>query len=204
MRDRRLTLGQGAAGRLSPGLLTVGLERRRQRLLQVERGLAPDAIARGLERRRERVERASRHLAAEGMASRLDRLGERLEARALRLQTVERRLTAEARSRLSALARTLGSLGPAQVLARGYAVVRDDSGAVVTGVAAADAAGRLEVEFADGRIWTRPERDGSTPPPRPKPGVKTPAAPHLEASKVVPPRKRRPRDDGDDGQGTLI
>ena len=45
---------------------------------------------------------------------------------------VERRLTREARARLEALGRTLGTLGPAQVLARGYAVVRDGAGAVVT------------------------------------------------------------------------
>ena len=36
VRDRRLRLGQGAAGRLGPGLLAVGVEKRRQRLIRAE------------------------------------------------------------------------------------------------------------------------------------------------------------------------
>jgi exodeoxyribonuclease VII large subunit len=92
------------------------------------------------------------------MGTSVDRLRERLAARAARLVQVERRLTREARARLEALGRTLATLGPAQVLARGYAVVRDGAGAVVTRAEAAGAAPALEVEFADGRVKVRPER----------------------------------------------
>jgi exodeoxyribonuclease VII large subunit len=135
VRDRRLRLGQGAAGRLGPGLLTVGVERRRARLIRAEARLTPEA-----------------------MAARVGRLRERLAARRDRLEQVERRLTRDARARLEGLARTLATLGPAQVLARGYAIVRDAGGAVVTRAAAAEAAAALELEFADGRLRTRPER----------------------------------------------
>jgi exodeoxyribonuclease VII large subunit len=135
VRDRRLRLGQGAAGRLAPGLLTVGVEKRRARLVRAEARLTPAA-----------------------MGSRVGQLRERLEARQGRLEQVERRLTREARGRLEALARTLGTLGPAQVLARGYAVVRDQGGAVVTSAATAGEAAALELEFANGRVRVRPER----------------------------------------------
>ena len=81
-----------------------------------------------------------------------------MAARQARLEQVERRLTREARARLEALARTLATLGPSQVLARGYAVVRDGGGAVVTSAGAAGAAAALELEFADGRVRAQPER----------------------------------------------
>jgi exodeoxyribonuclease VII large subunit len=132
VRDRRLRLGQ-AAGGLAPGLLGVGVEKRRARLMRAEARLTPAAV-------------------------RVERLRERLEARAARLGQVERRLTREARARLEALARTLATLGPAQVLARGYAVVRDERGTVLTSAGAAAAAAGLELEFADGRLRARPER----------------------------------------------
>jgi exodeoxyribonuclease VII large subunit len=137
VRDRRLRLGQAAAG-LAPGLLGVGIEKGRARLMRAEARLTPAAV-------------------------RIERLRERLEARGARLGQVERRLTREARGRLEALARTLATLGPAQVLARGYAVVRDERGAVLTAAAAAQAAAGLELEFADGRVRARPERREARP-----------------------------------------
>jgi exodeoxyribonuclease VII large subunit len=135
-RDRRLVLGR-VAGRFGPALLALGIERRRQRLARAEPGLRPEAMAR-----------------------RLTQLRERLAARRDRLEQVERRLTRDARDRLEALGRTLGTLGPQAVLARGYAVVRDGRGAVLTRATAARDAAALELEFADGRVKARPERRG--------------------------------------------
>ncbi len=53
--------------------------------------------------------------------------------------------------RLEALDRTRMTLGYAETLKRGFAVVRGD-GAVVTSKAAAERAAALEIEFADGRV----------------------------------------------------
>ena len=53
--------------------------------------------------------------------------------------------------RLEALDRTRQTLGYAETLKRGYAVVRGD-GHVITAKAAAEKAHLIEVEFADGRI----------------------------------------------------
>ncbi|MDP3261777.1 MAG: exodeoxyribonuclease VII large subunit, partial [Tabrizicola sp.] len=82
-----------------------------------------------------RVQDGNRELAAKG--ARLD------AAAGARLK----RLT----DRLEALDRTRGTLGYAETLKRGYAVVRGD-GHVVTTRAAAEKAASLEVEFADGRL----------------------------------------------------
>ena len=113
MRERRLALGRGAAGRFSPGLLALGAARKRQRLARAETGVRP-----------------------EGMEARLARLTERLAVQGAGLVRVEGRLTRDKRAALEALGRTLATLGPQAVLARGYAVVRDGAGKVLTGAAA--------------------------------------------------------------------
>jgi exodeoxyribonuclease VII large subunit len=203
-RDRRLGLSGGAAGRFGAGLLAIGVERRRQRVLRAGLGLRPEAMRRAVARLRERLamrggrlEQVERRLTrgagaaladgpagrfgpgllAAGLDGRRQRLlgagagvradamrravadrRERLAVRGARLERVEERLTRDARAALDGLGRTLATLGPQAVLARGYAVVRDAGGAVVTGAAAARGAAGLELEFADGRVRVRPER----------------------------------------------
>lgn len=60
--------------------------------------------------------------------------------------------TRRADLRLTAVGDRLGDLGPAQVLRRGYAVVRDEAGAVVRDPAVLVGGQRLEVEVAGGRF----------------------------------------------------
>ncbi len=154
-REKRLRLGQGRAGQFGPGLLVALIARRRQGLLEAAAGLRREA-----------------------MQGRLARRADRLEARGGRLERAAATLTAPRRAALAGLARTLASLGPNSVLARGYAVVRDGAGGVVTRSAAAAKAVALELEFADGRVAVRPE------PPR------APAQGH------VGPRKAKKPDQG--------
>jgi exodeoxyribonuclease VII large subunit len=130
-----LRLNRGAAGRFGPQLLAAGVEWRRQRLIRAEMGLRPAVLGRGIER-----------------------LRERLEARGGRLARAGGRRAVELRARLDALGRTLETLAPHRVLERGFAIVRDDKGEVVTRAAAARAAAGLELELADGRVRARPER----------------------------------------------
>ena len=144
-RHLHLALNRGAPGRFGAHLLEAGLERRRQRLLRAGLGLRPETVARAIAQRRER-----------------------LETREARLARTGDRRTREARAGLDALARTLESLGPHRVLERGFAIVRDGAGAVLTAAAAARAAPVLELELADGRLRARPERQG--PARRPDPG----------------------------------
>jgi exodeoxyribonuclease VII large subunit len=132
---RRLRLGQGAAGRFGSALLGLGNAERRRRLARADAGLTPESLRRVLAQR-----------------------AERLVARADRLGRVGARLTRDARGQLAGLGRTLASLGPQSALARGFALVRDASGNVLTRASAAREAAMLELEFSDGRVATRPMR----------------------------------------------
>ncbi len=149
-RERRLQLTQGAAGRFGPGLLALGNAERRRRLARTDAGLAPDARVRALQQ-----------------------LDERLAARADRLHRAGARLTRDDRTRLEALARTLGTLDPRNVITRGYAIVRDAAGAVLTSANSAAREPLIEIEFADARLRARPEPP-ATPGGRRKPAAQVP------------------------------
>jgi exodeoxyribonuclease VII large subunit len=60
-------------------------------------------------------------------------------------------LTAES-ERIGHLSARLSTLGPAATLARGYAVVQTDAGAVLRSAADAPAGTRLRVRVADGAV----------------------------------------------------
>jgi exodeoxyribonuclease VII large subunit len=75
----------------------------------------------------------------------------RLDTRSARLRPFLLTSThARAAARLAQAGRLLGSLGPEQVLARGYALVLAPSGVPVTSASAAAKQSRLTIRFADG------------------------------------------------------
>ncbi|MEY4983492.1 MAG: hypothetical protein RIR62_1758 [Pseudomonadota bacterium] len=167
---KRGTLDRFAA-RLRPDLLAgLTLHRRRE---MAERGRALDIF---FERRRERA-----HARVEGLAARLSPALNRLIADAerqgregrARLAQLSARLDAlppaqiaQRRQTLDALDRMRQTLGYAETLKRGFAVVRGD-GHVVTTREAAERAATLEVEFADGRLplgsRLKPRKGGDAP-----------------------------------------
>lgn len=59
--------------------------------------------------------------------------------------------------RLNGLGRTLASVNPLQVLERGFAVVRDDDGHVITSVTDVAAGDHVEVQLKDGRFGAKVE-----------------------------------------------
>jgi exodeoxyribonuclease VII large subunit len=77
------------------------------------------------------------------------------------MDTATRQRFRQLADRLEALERTRASLGHAETLKRGFAIVRGD-GAVVTTRGAAEAATVLEIEFQDGRLTVggRPRKGG--------------------------------------------
>jgi exodeoxyribonuclease VII large subunit len=83
---------------------------------------------------------------------RVEAARERLGDRAARLRPAAERALERRAERLAATARLLDTLGYRQTLARGYAVVRDGEGEVLTRAAAVRPASALEIEFADGRV----------------------------------------------------
>ena len=88
-----------------------------------------------------------------------DRLRE-AQALAKRLRPAARRLLEQRRERLEASGRLLESYAYRNVLARGFALVRNGDGALVRRAASAPASGPGEIEFADG---ARPIHFGDAP-----------------------------------------
>jgi exodeoxyribonuclease VII large subunit len=130
-----------AGGRLRPALLTTRVERDGQRLAAQTARLAP-ALARPLASDAQKLARTGAGLRPFLLTTRL----------------------ARADARLNEAARLLASLGPDQVLARGYAIVRGPDGHVVASAAAAAAQQNLTIRFADGEtpVFTKlPSAQGS-------------------------------------------
>ncbi|CAN7633196.1 exodeoxyribonuclease VII large subunit [Bosea sp. LjRoot9] len=184
----------------------------RQRLDLAATRLAP-ALARNARAHETRLaglaQRLNRHSPSArlaGYAARLDGLSNRLRAGRDALLRAERLRVSRAAERVGDLAQRsrrafaqgvtrrrdglgslwalMRSLGPESVLARGYALVRDEAGALVRGVAQAHAGQGLSVQVSDGRFAVTVSGGGGAPSSRP----------------VRPPRKEAPKA----GQGDLF
>lgn len=153
--------------RLSGGASRLVAERR-GRLLAAERGLprpqALLAVARqrlddwnerlrrslqvGIERRRHRLGRIAARLTP--ATPRIAWAASRVAAERRALDAAMRALLAQRRSRLQHAAALLDSVSYQKVLQRGFAVVRDGDGGVITAAAALRPGQRVSLRFADG------------------------------------------------------
>ncbi len=165
--DRLLRTTREFTRRLADGLARLKDAERRETLRQASRrrdslaGLGRRFDALALQRDRLQVERQKR----------LDAAGQRLE-RAFR-----RGLVARA-ERFYARVKLLEAVGYRNVLARGFALVRDAAGASIRRAAEAPTSGAIQIEFADAT---------------------------LQASVgAAPPRRKAPKRAAGDDQGTLI
>ncbi len=185
------------------GLRAVGCLRR---LLEAQRNLL-NAFSKGLPRRTEIIAlprqrfdgvagRLGRALRTNAHAHRvaLSRAGSRLRPHLLRNTASARRdqlarlgrsagqafvgRIASARYRLDAKGQLLVSVGYHNVLARGFTLVRDQEGRMLRRATEISPGETLDIEFADGHV------------------------PALATRRSAPPKKKRARDDGN--QGTLI
>jgi exodeoxyribonuclease VII large subunit len=93
----------------------------------------------------------SRPVLAQPLQALMSRADEIHRARACVRRDITRLLTAES-ERIGHLSARLSTLGPAATLARGYAVVQTDAGAVLRSAADAPAGTRLRVRVADGAV----------------------------------------------------
>ena len=158
VQGKRADLHGGAPGRFGPRLLRTGLDKRAERVSRAMLGLG-NGLTRTTDRAAARL--AALPLRPARLTERTRRGRERLDrASSTLLQGVTRQLDT-ARRGLSATGRMLGSLGYTETLRRGFAVVRDEQGALVPTAVAAERATRLEIEFADGKF-------SPDSPPRPK------------------------------------
>ena len=198
LRNHHLRLGRAAQflARHSP---QAELVRRQGRLAAARAGLTrlhPQVV----EKRRDALANLGARLsrAVTGRASlesqkieaslaRLRQIGDRLE----RASATDRRHRAD---RVTGLAKLMSSLGYRNVLARGFALVRDEEGRPQRFARDIVAGARLELEFADGRTWVSADETptgGSAEPRRP--------APKPQAERKPASTKKAPA-----GQGTLF
>ncbi|MCW6510333.1 exodeoxyribonuclease VII large subunit [Lichenifustis flavocetrariae] len=126
------------------------------------------ARERGAERRKLRLDGAKMRLQA-GFAAQLRHLRSQhtakevlVKALGARLERARGAVASEQRQRLARTAQLMQSLSYRSVLARGYAVVRDEHGATVGTAVAFRRMALVSVEFADDRVAARPEPDGPT------------------------------------------
>jgi exodeoxyribonuclease VII large subunit len=146
VRESHLRIGRGAGGQFGPRVLRHSLERHGQRLIRARHGLRPALIQ-----------------------TMIARWEERLEAKGGRLDRGFQLCVSTQRASLEILDRTLATLGPASVLARGFAIVRDPEGGVLTNVEAIQRQPRIELEVADGRVNARPGPDAAPQKRKPSP-----------------------------------
>jgi exodeoxyribonuclease VII large subunit len=199
------------AGLRAAGLIRAGLDRRGLALAGLARRLGAQTPEARLARAAERLDGLGRRLPAlparlmerrrERLAALAERLGRALAQRlALERRDSERRIAglaalsarlegalgarlARLSDRVAARGQLLESLGYRRVLARGYAVVRDEREAILASAGAARPGAAMTIEFADGRLGAVAAGEA---PPRPS------AA-----------RSARPRG-GEGGQGSLF
>jgi exodeoxyribonuclease VII large subunit len=163
-----------AATRLAPALA------RNARVHEQQLGLASQRLARHspllrLATARKDVERLSRAIAVardnllRRERDRIARAGDRVGSAAGNLVAAFARLLQRRRDRLGSVWTLAASLGPGAVLARGYALVRDETGALVRSVGQARPGQALSVQISDGRFGVVVAGAGEAPsrPSRP-------------------------------------
>ena len=191
---RRFT---GASARLTLKVLRAQVAHARQHLTVSGERLALSARSL-LRRRRDRyvgIEarlKASKLANAQAQRQRIARdreRTERLAARAHRaLITAMQRLEA----RVAHSGKLLAALSYRSVLARGFALVRDEAGQALHAAAGVEPGARLSIEFADGRVGATADGD------RPVDALSPPSQPKASTRETKPAQRRvaKPVDQG--------
>lgn len=183
-------------GRLQPFLLSHRLARGRELIGHLAKNLYQLAESQGT-MRRERLARLGSGLrpfiVKRAVVEGRERLGQ-VEARGRR--ALQNKLLHQ-RQHLQRLNQLMGSLSYQSVLARGFALVRDESGAMVRSAQGLHKGDQLAVEFVDGQVLAEifKENGGGAQNKKPKKGG---------GSKTVKKTKGSGSDQGDGGQGSLF
>ncbi|MDR3467529.1 MAG: exodeoxyribonuclease VII large subunit [Xanthobacteraceae bacterium] len=172
-----------ADARLTLRVLRAQVAHAAQRLVMTgdRLGLAERSL---LNRRRERFDglavrlKASRLANAEAQRAVLVRDRERAHRLAERARRALTTLVGRERARVGHAAQLLAALSYRSVLARGFALVRDASGAPVHAAAGLGPGTPLGIEFADGRVAATVDGASGTPSARATPPARRPAKPH--------------------------
>ncbi len=136
-------LASARSNAMSAERIRIGTERARLDVLETR---MRNALAQSLDRRRER----SAQIAERGTRAFAQSLTKRGE-------------------RLNSVWSLIRSLGPQAVLARGYALIRDESGALIRGVAQAEPGRMLDIQLVDGRFGAIVAGSGGPARPQQRP-----------------------------------
>ena len=166
-RQQRLRY-DGVSARFGPVTLTRLLERKTERLsgqsALLERGLRIPVT-----NKRRDLGKLALRLRPDLVARVPLKLRRDFAALSPRLGQAGARQVGDWRKRMDGLERMRQTLGYHETLARGYAVVRDGAGSVLTSKAKAEAATGLEIEFGDGKLalggGAAPARKAKPKPP---------------------------------------
>ena len=120
------------------------------------RGALARSVRRSLDQDRQRLTRSVERLRARPRLV-VEREGQRLERTHERLRLAPALAVERKRAVLENSAAKLAALSPVQTLERGYAIVRTDSGGVVTTASDVSTGGRVDVTLADGGFGARVE-----------------------------------------------
>lgn len=142
---------QTSAARLMPLLLTRGLDLRKERLSDYKQRTAL-ALRRGVTLSRQRYESTAMRLTPLGVQRSISLSRERLDSLSERMNLALSKRQSDHRQHLSGLSQLLQSLSYKNVLARGYAVVRDENGQPVRSVKTIAAGQELSIELTDGTM----------------------------------------------------
>jgi exodeoxyribonuclease VII large subunit len=180
-------------GRFGPHILRTRMQRCAELTAALaERARRADAVARL--RRRERLKVATQRLAAglkanaQAHAARITGARERAAALAQRARRAIATLLRRQAAVVERDGQLLAALSHRGVLARGFALVRDQDGKPLRAAAAVSPGMPVDIEFSDGQIHARAESGASGPGPR--------------ATDAPPKPRNRQRDDK--GQGSLF
>ncbi|MFT6425893.1 MAG: exodeoxyribonuclease VII large subunit [Celeribacter sp.] len=161
--------------------LVLSVSTKRNHLTTASAGLRPSVLVSKVDRGRERLTALSRSLDPVRLKDVTLRKRERFAQLSDRLVRAARAQETQRRQRLERLESMRQAMGYVETLKRGYAVIRDVSGDLVTSVNGADT--MHEVQFADGRVVLKgqvmPTQTEQTTPPKaaPKPKAKKPKPP---------------------------
>jgi len=131
----------------------IAEQRRRDRLEALARDLRREA-SRDFRRRSERLGQLSRRVAAllGAQSRRLADASQAIETISARLRRAHREGLTRRRARLAAATQVLSAVSYRSVLARGFALVKDEEGKALRAAAEVKAKQHLKIEFADGEV----------------------------------------------------
>ncbi|WP_439541607.1 exodeoxyribonuclease VII large subunit [Hyphomicrobium sp.] len=189
--------------RLHTGLLANRLARAADRLDSFERR-ARECLRQTAAVRRAHLQHAAGRLQPAPVRHRIDRCGERLDTLASRARRAMSAGLDRRHRQLDGHGKLLGSLGYQSVLARGFALVRDGTGAMIRQATATHSGQAIQIEFADGRIAA--EVKGPAGPDRPSSGTTSSGTTSSSAPSSAEGEKApsTPRQRATKGQGSLF